>query len=302
MRRVVLGGTGIETSALGFGCASLGSRVGAEDGRRALAAAFEAGVTWFDLAPVYGGGQAEAIAAPFLRAHRAEVQICTKAGLVLAGGAGGGLRRRLTPAARRALALAGPLARPFGARLRAAAPKANARAPLTPALVAASLEASLARLGTDHVELFALHGPDPAEVARDEIRRALEDLVAAGKARAVAVAGDAGAAGAALAAGAPYGAVQLAVPAGDDAAGLGTLAAARAAGAGTILHSVFGRGGPAGPEEGRRRLGRALGLVPDGVVLVSMLSAASRAATLAAVGSDGGADGGAEASAAGRGG
>ena len=39
MRRVVLGGTGIETSALGFGCASLGSRVEVREGARALAAA-----------------------------------------------------------------------------------------------------------------------------------------------------------------------------------------------------------------------------------------------------------------------
>ena len=72
MRRVVLGGTGIETSALGFGCASLGSRVDAREGARALAAAHEGGVTWFDLAPVYGGGRAEAIAAPFLQTIRDE--------------------------------------------------------------------------------------------------------------------------------------------------------------------------------------------------------------------------------------
>ena len=32
LRRVILGETGIETSCLGFGCASLGSRVGAADG------------------------------------------------------------------------------------------------------------------------------------------------------------------------------------------------------------------------------------------------------------------------------
>ena len=107
MRRVVLGETGIETSALGFGCASLGSRVDAREGARALAAAHEGGVTWFDLAPVYGGGRAEAIAAPFLQAHRACEQICTKAGLALAGGSV--LRRALAPLARQALDATGPL-------------------------------------------------------------------------------------------------------------------------------------------------------------------------------------------------
>ena len=45
MRRVTLGATGIETSALGFGAAGLGSRVGAEEGARALAEAFDGGVT-----------------------------------------------------------------------------------------------------------------------------------------------------------------------------------------------------------------------------------------------------------------
>ena len=186
MRRVTLGGTGIETSCLGFGCAALGSRTAPQAGLAALAAAHAGGVTWFDLAPVYGNGQAEAIAGRYLRAHRAEVQICTKAGLALAGGAGGGLRRALMPLARRVLALAGPL----GARLRRAAPAANVKLPLTGELITASLEASLKRLGTDYVDLFALHAPTPAEIARDDILRALEAIVAAGKARAVGVAGD----------------------------------------------------------------------------------------------------------------
>ena len=143
MRRVVLGGTGIETSALGFGCASLGSRVDAREGARALAAAHEGGVAWFDLAPVYGGGRAEAIAAPFLQAHRADVQICTKAGLALAGGSV--LRRALAPLARKALTATGPL----GGQLRAAAPRANRKLPLTPQLLVGSLDANLRRLGTD---------------------------------------------------------------------------------------------------------------------------------------------------------
>ena len=80
MRRVRLGGTGIETSCLGFGCAALGSRTAPEAGLAALAAAHAGGVTWFDLAPVYGNGQAEAIAGLYLRAHRAEVQIPPRPG------------------------------------------------------------------------------------------------------------------------------------------------------------------------------------------------------------------------------
>lgn len=278
MQRVTLGETGIASSRLGFGAASLGSRVEAAAGRQALEAAFAEGVTWLDLAPVYGGGAAEAIAAPFVRAHRAGLQICTKAGLGLAGGTGGGLRRRLMPLARRVLSLAGPA---VAGRLRGAAPKANAKLPLTPALLTASLEASLTRLGIETVDLFALHAPDPAEVGRPDILRALEDLQAAGKAQAIGVAGDAAAAAAALEAGGPYGVIQMAVP--EAPADGALLSRAAAQGVGVILHSVFGRGGPASPAEGEARLARALALNPEGIVLVSMLSERSRRATLAAL-------------------
>lgn len=293
MRRVTLGETGIETSCLGFGCASLGSRVSAADGARALAAALDAGVAWIDLAPVYGGGRAEEIAAGVIRGRRDQVQIATKAGLALAGGAGGGLRRRLMPVARK---LAGLLGSGAAAKLRSAAPKANARLPLTPEMLTESLEASLRRLGTDHVDLFALHGVTAEEVGRPEILRALEDLRAAGKTRAVAVAGDAAAATAALAH--PYGVLQLPLPAPGDTAGTHLLARARAAGRGLVTHSVFGPGGPDaglrariaaatgvaadGEAPARLLLQRALALNPEGVVLVSMFSDRSRAANLAA--------------------
>lgn len=312
MRRVILGETGIETSCLGFGCASLGSRVSAADGARALAAALDAGVTWIDLAPVYGGGQAEEIAAGVIRGRRDRVQIASKAGLALAGGTGGGLRRHLMPLARKAIGLLGAGA---AAKLRGAAPRANARLPLTPALLATSLEASLRRLGTDHLDLFALHGVTAGEVGREEILRALEDLRAAGKVRAVAVAGDEAAAAAALAQ--PYGVLQLPLPplaapgaaageAAGAAGGVQLLARARAAGKGLVTHSVFGSGGPgpalqaaiaarrgtpaSGAETAQLLMARAFALNPEGVVLVSMFSEGARAANLAAAARPVGAD------------
>jgi aryl-alcohol dehydrogenase-like predicted oxidoreductase len=288
MRRVMLGETGIAASCLGFGCAALGSRIEARAGLRALEEAFEGGVTWFDLAPVYGAGQAEAIAAPFIAAHRGEVQVCTKVGLGLAAGAG--LRRRLAPLARRALAMSDTLA----AGLRRAAPRANARLPLTPALLHGSLETSLRRLGTDHVTLYALHVPAAQDLARPEIRRALEDIVASGKARAVGVAGDAAATEVALGIGAPYGTAHLPMPGtGAEAALAGRV---RAAGWGQVTHSVFGApgqdggkgvgkdGGKDGGKGGGdpcQRLRRAFALNPAGIVLASMFSEAHRRADLA---------------------
>jgi aryl-alcohol dehydrogenase-like predicted oxidoreductase len=300
MRRVTLGRTGIETSALGFGASSLGSRAGAEAGGRALAAALDAGVTWIDLAPVYGAGRAEEIAGGVIRGRRDEVQICTKVGLRLAGGMGGGLRAAVMPLARRAMGRLGPLQ---GA-LRRAAPRANAKLPLTGALVRGSIDDSLRRLGADRIEVYALHGPSPAEIRDEGVLRALEDVLAAGKARAVAVAGDAAAAAAALARGAPFGVVQLPTPApgGADA----VLPQARAAGIGAVTHSIMGEtlaalarraaadagfraracaaAGLEDPEAALAQLlmGRAFACNPEGVVLVSMLSPRSLARNLAA--------------------
>ena len=45
-----------------------------------------------------------------------------------------------------------------------AAPRANRKLPLTPQLLVRSLDASLRRLGTDYVDLFALHTPTAEEV------------------------------------------------------------------------------------------------------------------------------------------
>lgn len=300
MRRVTLGRTGIETSALGFGCASLGSRVAAEPGARALAAALDAGVTWIDLAPVYGGGRAEEIAGSALRGRRDEVQICTKVGLRLAGGVGGGLRAALMPVARKVLGALGPLQ---GA-LRKAAPKANARLPLTPELLKGSIEESLRRLGVDRVEVYALHAAAPEDLARDEVLRALEDVLASGKARAIGVASDADAAAAALGIGAPLSVVQLPQPA--PGAPDPVPPRARAAGFGCVTHSILGEtlavlarraagdaalrarvcaaAGVDDPEAALSHLlmSRAFALNPDGVVLVSMLSPRSLARNLAA--------------------
>ena len=294
MRRVTLGASGIETSCLGFGCASLGSRVAAGPGKRALAAALDAGVSWLDLAPLYGGGRAEEIAGEVIRARRDRVQVCTKVGLA-PGTPPGGVKAALLPAARAAVA-AVPALRGL---LRRGGAQPARRLALTPETLAGSLEASLRRLGTDHVDLYALHDPDPAALADPEVLRALEAILASGKARAVAVAGDAAAGAAAVARGAPFTVVQAALPppGAEDA----LIAAAGAAGFGRIVHSVFGVSGslaalraraaadpafaarlPGGGEGvlARLMLERAFARVPDGVVLVSMFSPESLARNL----------------------
>ena len=71
----------VQGRALGFGCASLGSHVSEGQGLRALHAAFERGVTWYDVAPPYGDGEAEEILGRFLTGRRDRVVICTKFGV-----------------------------------------------------------------------------------------------------------------------------------------------------------------------------------------------------------------------------
>ncbi|HET9350371.1 MAG TPA: aldo/keto reductase, partial [Burkholderiales bacterium] len=82
MRTVDLQPLSIRTSVLGFGCASLGSRIDEKDGLVALERAFAAGVSWYDTAPSYGDGRGEDILSKFLAGHRDGVTVCTKVGFV----------------------------------------------------------------------------------------------------------------------------------------------------------------------------------------------------------------------------
>ena len=172
----------VGASRLGFGCASLGSRIGDVAGRRALAAAFDQGITWYDLAPSYGDGRAESIFGNFAKDRRDKLFICTKCGIesrsppMVAG-----LLRPLV----RAVLTATPRMRPLITRARLPAH----RIPLTGAFVRSSLERSLRRLRTDYVDVLALHEPTPEEADNEDIIRALEDAVKTGKARAAGVAG-----------------------------------------------------------------------------------------------------------------
>jgi aryl-alcohol dehydrogenase-like predicted oxidoreductase len=237
MDRITLPGADIETSRIGFGCASLGSRVSAAQGRRALAAAFDAGVTWFDVAPAYGAGEAETILGQALGAHGDQIQICTKVGLAPP------MQTLPKKIIRTVLRPAVAAARPLRAALRRSGATANTRVPLTPELIYRSLDRSLSRLGMEQVALYALHNITEDDLMCDEIRYALEAVLASGKARAVAVAGDLEVAWAAIGArpdGGPMAVAQFAQPSTEDEE---VFDAAAAMSVGTITHSIFGVSG-----------------------------------------------------------
>ena len=148
-----LGHSGLTVSTTGLGCNNLG-RIGTAtetlDGTRALVdAAMEAGVTLFDTADIYGAtpGRSEELLGEALGARRADVVIATKFGMDMRGANGPD----------------------FGAR--------GSRR-----YVRTAVEASLRRLGSDWIDLYQVHAPDPATPIGETLA-ALDELVAEGKVR-----------------------------------------------------------------------------------------------------------------------
>lgn len=194
LRRVVLGASGVETTALGFGCADL-FRVGDSAARAGLLeAAYDAGVRHFDVAPMYGLGRAEAEVGRFAGRRRGDVVLATKFGigptpLALALG-------RVQRPVRRALE-ALPAVRQQ-AREKAAGPESGRLGPMLysaegydAAAARASLERSLRALATDYLDLLLLHDPAPGSVRSEEVRCYLEEAREAGWIRSWGIAGEA---------------------------------------------------------------------------------------------------------------
>ncbi|MBW1599025.1 aldo/keto reductase [Streptomyces sp. JJ38] len=151
MPRVQLGG-GLAVGVQGLGCMGMSFAYGPTDAAQAeaaLARALERGVTLFDTADMYGFGANEEFLAPFVRAHRDDIVLATKFGIVL---------DRDDPSAR-------------GIR--------NDRAYLR-----ACVEGSLRRLGVDVIDLYYLHRRDPGTPIEETVG-AMAELVAEGKVRAL---------------------------------------------------------------------------------------------------------------------
>lgn len=289
MRKITLKGSGVETSALGFGCASLGTRVSANEALNCLARAWDQGVTYFDVAPSYGRGEAEAILGRFLADRKDKAQVCTKAGLAPPGTSP--LMRLALPIIRPIAAAAAPVRR----MLRRSKMTRSAALPLTPALLTGSLDRSLSRLGVEQVAVYALHMAAIEDLGRDDILRCLDDMVKSGKTRSISVASTHDAAAAAIGIGAPYGVVQFALDLGEsvgslirrvEQAGLGcvtdsvlaldgpddiVVAAAKKPQNAALLHSAGYDGAPS-VAVSALLLDRDLALNAQGVVLMSMLS------------------------------
>lgn len=144
-----LGRNGPQVSALGLGCMGMSDFYGAADDARSLAVlhhALDIGVSLLDTADMYGVGANERLLAPLLRARRSEVVLATKFGNVRA---------------------------PDGTLLRIDG---------SPAYVRQACEASLQRLGVDHIDLYYQHRVDKTVPIEDTVG-AMADLVRQGKVR-----------------------------------------------------------------------------------------------------------------------
>ena len=148
-----LGDSGLEVSRITVGCMSWGD--GGQDrpwtkdeafAEQTIKAALDAGINFFDTANVYSAGTSEEYTGRSLWKHadREDVVLATKVnGRMRPGPNGAGLSRKA---------------------------------------ILQEIDASLSRLGTDHVDLYQIHRFDPA-VPVEETMEALHDVVKAGKAR-----------------------------------------------------------------------------------------------------------------------
>lgn len=169
-------------SRLTFGCASVGGRVSERTSKRAMAEAFERGVTTFDVARSYGYGDAERILGEFLKGRRDRAQIITKAGIAPA---------RQTAWMGVAKSLARPLFRALPGARRLAKPvlsKARTAGEFSSEKLRSSLIQSLRALRTDYVDALLLHACDIETVQQRAVRELLQSFVTEGLARRVGVA------------------------------------------------------------------------------------------------------------------
>src|SRR5689334_14511794 len=143
-----LGSSGLTVSTVGLGTNNFGGRMPDEKVPEVVNAAIEAGITLFDTADIYGGGgRSEELLGQALGKKRDDVVVATKFGMDMNGknGPDWGVR---------------------GSRR----------------YIRKAVEASLKRLGTDYIDLYQMHAPDPATPIAETLA-ALTELVAEGKVR-----------------------------------------------------------------------------------------------------------------------
>ena len=153
-----LGSTGLRVSEIGFGAWAIGGTTEAlgaplgwgktsdDESLEAIRRARDLGVTFFDTADLYGHGRCESLLGIVLSRRREEFVIATKVGNVRTS--------------------SGAVIKDFSKRH-----------------IFYAIDGSLKRLRTDHVDLYQIHNPTLADLAREEIQEAMAVLQDLGKIR-----------------------------------------------------------------------------------------------------------------------
>ncbi len=147
-----------------------------------MALAFERGVSWYDVAPPYGDGNAESLLGAFLKGRRDRVAICTKVGIPRRHPSF--YARALRPAVRLALKTF-PRLRHSVAQMRGPEIQVNLPAPE----IEKSVIESLRLLQTDYIDVLALHEPSIAMSKSPATLEMLGQLVKKGYVRCISIAG-----------------------------------------------------------------------------------------------------------------
>ncbi len=144
-----LGSSGLMVSTVGIGCNAFGARIDADATTAVVDAAIDSGITLFDTADTYGDrpGASEELLGRALGSRREDVVVATKFGMDMRGANG---------------------------------PDWGARG--SRRYIRKAVEASLSRLGTDWIDLYQMHQPDPVTPI-EETLAALHELVLEGKVR-----------------------------------------------------------------------------------------------------------------------
>jgi aryl-alcohol dehydrogenase-like predicted oxidoreductase len=172
-----LGQSGLRAPALGFGCAALLGRTGKKDSLRALGAAWDEGIRFFDTARSYGYGESEALLGGFLKGRRDEAIVATKFGILAAPQSG--WMRAAKSAARSLLSMV-PTARSMVRKAAATQFSANQ---FTIPVLQRSIEESLTQLGTDYVDILFMHAAPASVLEQQDLLEAMGRLVDQGKVR-----------------------------------------------------------------------------------------------------------------------
>jgi aryl-alcohol dehydrogenase (NADP+) len=144
MHMNTLGRSGLSVSCFGLGTMALLTSNNEDEAIRLTHKALDAGINLIDTADIYDTGAVETVLGKALKSRRDEVVLATKVGLPMGGDP----------------------ARSGGGR----------------AWITEAVEGSLKRLGTDYIDLYQQHRPDP-KTPIEETLRAFEDLIQAGKIR-----------------------------------------------------------------------------------------------------------------------